>query len=56
MTNSNPFIMRIVMLNNGQLVTLEYYKALADELISSSKHYILQLEKAENLVFQNQFA
>ena len=43
--------MRIVMLNNRQPVTLEYYKALADELISSSKHNILHLEKAENLVF-----
>ena len=55
-TNSNPSIMQIVMLNTGQLVTLEYYKVLIDELISSSKHYILQLEKAENLVSQNQFA
>ena len=48
--------MQIAVLNIGQTVTLEYYKVLFYELISSSKHYILQLEKAENLVFQNQFA
>lgn len=38
-------IMRIVMLNIGQSVALDYYENLTDELISSSKHYILQLEK-----------
>ena len=38
-------ILRIVMLNIGQSVALEYYEVLTDELISSSKHFILQLEK-----------
>lgn len=37
-------ILRIVMLNIGQSVALEYYEALTDELISSSKIYIQQLE------------
>lgn len=38
-------ILRIVMLNIGQSVALEHYELLTDELITSSKHYILQLEK-----------
>jgi len=37
-------LLRIVMLNIGQSVALEYYEVLTDELISSSKHYILELE------------
>lgn len=38
-------MMRIVMLNIGQSVALDYYESLTDDLISSSKHYIVQLEK-----------
>lgn len=38
-------LLRIVMLNIGQSVALDYYENLTDELISSSKHYIIQLEK-----------
>lgn len=38
-------MMRIVMLNIGQSVALDYYENLTDDLISSSKHYIVQLEK-----------
>jgi uncharacterized Rmd1/YagE family protein len=38
-------ILRIVMLNIGQSVALEYYEMLTDELITSSKHFILQLEQ-----------
>lgn len=38
-------MMRIIMLNIGQSVALDYYENLTDELISSSKHYIVQLEK-----------
>ena len=38
-------MIRIIMLNIGQSVALDYYENLTDELISSSKHYILQLEK-----------
>lgn len=38
-------IIRIVMLNIGQSVALEYYEKLTDELITSSKHFILQLEQ-----------
>ncbi len=42
-------ILRIVMLNTGQSVALEYYETLTDELISSSKHYILELEERGRL-------
>ncbi|HLF51725.1 RMD1 family protein [Flavobacterium sp.] len=42
-------ILRIVMLNIGQSVALEYYEVLTDELITSSKHYILELEKRGKL-------
>ncbi|MFV5695943.1 RMD1 family protein [Flavobacterium sp. LB3P122] len=38
-------LMRIVMLNIAQSVALEYYEVLTDELITSSKHYILELEQ-----------
>ena len=38
-------LMRIVMLNIGQSVALEHYEVLTDDLITSSKHYILELEK-----------
>lgn len=38
-------IVGIVMLNIGQSVALEYYEVLTGELISSSKHYIVELEK-----------
>ncbi len=41
----DSFILRIVMLNIGQSVALEYYEILTDNLISSAKHYILELEK-----------
>lgn len=37
-------LLRIVMLNIGQSVALDYYEKLTDELITSSKHYIEQLE------------
>lgn len=42
-------ILRIVMLNTGQSVALEYYEKLTDELITSSKHYILELEQRGKL-------
>jgi uncharacterized Rmd1/YagE family protein len=38
-------LLRIVMLNIGQSVALEHYEVLTDELITSSKHYILELEQ-----------
>lgn len=41
----DPSVLRIAMLNTGQSVALEYYEVLTDELITSSKHYILELEK-----------
>jgi uncharacterized Rmd1/YagE family protein len=41
----DSLMIRIVMLNIAQSVALDYYENLTDELISSSKHYILQLEK-----------
>lgn len=37
-------LLRIVMLNIGQSVALEHYELLTDELIISSKDYILELE------------
>jgi uncharacterized Rmd1/YagE family protein len=37
-------LLRIVMLNIGQSVALEHYEVLTDELITSSKHYIQELE------------
>lgn len=40
----DPSLMRIVMLNIGQSVALEHYEVLTDDLITSSKHYILELE------------
>jgi uncharacterized Rmd1/YagE family protein len=48
-SDSNPSTMRIVMLNIGQSVALEYYEVLTDELINSSKHYIVQLERSGKL-------
>lgn len=42
-------LMRIIMLNSGQSVALDYYENLTDDLISSSKIYILQLEKRGKL-------
>lgn len=45
----NAAIAGIVMLNIGQSVALEYYEVLTDELITSSKHYILELEKKGKL-------
>lgn len=45
----NPSLLRIVMLNIGQSVALEYYEMLTDDLITSSKHYIVELEKRGRL-------
>ncbi|WP_300567071.1 RMD1 family protein [Flavobacterium sp.] len=42
-------LLGIVMLNIGQSVALEYYETLTDELITSSKHYILELEEKGKL-------
>jgi required for meiotic nuclear division protein 1 len=40
----NPSVLRIVMLNIAQSVALEYYEILTNNLINSSKEYILELE------------
>lgn len=40
----DPSTLRIVMLNLGQSVALDYYESLTNEIITSSKHYILELE------------
>lgn len=45
----DPSVLRIVMLNIGQSVALEFYEVLTDELITSSKHYILELEERGRL-------
>lgn len=42
-------VLRIVMLNIGQSVALEYYEVLTDAQIASSKEYILELEKKGRL-------
>ncbi len=41
----DPSTLRIVMLNLGQSVALDYYESLTNEIITSSKHYILELER-----------
>lgn len=43
-TDITPSVMRIVMLNTGQSVALEYYEMLTDELLNSMKTYTQQLE------------
>jgi required for meiotic nuclear division protein 1 len=40
----NPSLLRIIMLNVAQSVALEYYESLTDDLITSSKVYIEELE------------
>ncbi|WP_264564239.1 RMD1 family protein [Flavobacterium sp. N3904] len=45
----NPSVLRIVMLNTGQSVALEYYEVLTDALITSSKVYIQELEQRGKL-------
>jgi required for meiotic nuclear division protein 1 len=40
----DPSVLRIAMLNTGQSVALEYYEVLTDQLITSSKRYIQELE------------
>jgi required for meiotic nuclear division protein 1 len=40
----NPSVLRIVMLNIAQSVALEYYEVLTNNLINSSKEYIVELE------------
>jgi required for meiotic nuclear division protein 1 len=42
--NEDPQSMRIIMLNTGQSVALEYYETLTDELLNSTKKYIQELE------------
>lgn len=44
-----PSILRIVMLNIGQSVVLEYYEVFTDAQIILSKHYIIELEKKGRL-------
>jgi uncharacterized Rmd1/YagE family protein len=45
----DPSVLRIIMLNIAQSVALDYYEVLTDELITSSKEYILELEKRGRL-------
>ena len=45
----DPSVLRIVMLNTGQSVALEYYEMLTDDLITSSKLYIQELEQRGKL-------
>ncbi|TRX32749.1 RMD1 family protein [Flavobacterium sp. ZT3R18] len=41
----DPSVLRIIMLNIGQSVALDYYEVLTDALITSSREYILELEQ-----------
>ena len=41
--------MKIIMLNIAQSVALDYYEVLTDELITSSKEYIMELEQRGKL-------
>lgn len=45
----DPSVMKIVMLNIAQSVALDYYEVLTNELITSSKEYILELEQRGKL-------
>lgn len=45
----DPSVLRIIMLNIAQSVALDYYEVLTDALITSSKEYILELEKRGKL-------
>ncbi|KFC58655.1 RMD1 family protein [Flavobacterium gilvum] len=45
----DPSVMKIVMLNIAQSVALDYYEVLTDELITSSKEYIIELEQRGKL-------
>ncbi len=45
----DPSVLRIVMLNTGQSVALDYYEKLTDELINSSKKHIVELEQKGKL-------
>lgn len=47
--NIDPSVLKIVMFNIGQSVALDYYEILTDELISSSREYILELEQRGKL-------
>ncbi len=40
----DPSVLRIVMLNIGQSVALEYYETLTDAQLTATKHYIQELE------------
>lgn len=47
-------LLRIIMLNVGQSVALEYYEVLTNELITSSKNYIVELEQKGKLSISKQ--
>ena len=42
---NDPSTLRIVVLNLGQSVALDFYESLTNDIITSSKHYIVELEK-----------
>lgn len=47
--NEDPQTMRIIMLNTGQSVAMEYYETLTDELLNSTKKYTQELEQKGRL-------
>ncbi len=46
-------LMHVVMLNIAQSVALDYYENLTNDLISSSKNYLVQLEQQGTSGFRN---
>ncbi len=51
--HSTPSILRIIMLNVGQSVTLDYYTKVAEKLLENSKVYTQQLEEKGKLNISN---
>jgi required for meiotic nuclear division protein 1 len=47
--NVTPSVVKIVMLNVGQSVALEYYEQSTEEILNSTKQYTLKLEESGKL-------
>jgi len=49
----DAFVMRIIMLNVGQSVALDYFSNLTDNLLEETKYYTLKLEKKGKIDIPN---
>lgn len=49
----NPVVLRIIMLNVGQSVALDYFSQLTSQLLEETKEYTLKLEKTGKLDINN---